>query len=55
MTPEEKLQKELDEARAQIAWLKRREDLLRKQFAFYVQYGALPFDDSDKALPRIDV
>lgn len=35
----EKLQKELADARARIAWLQRREDLLRKQFAFYVQYG----------------
>lgn len=36
---DKKLRKELDDVRIQNAWLKRREDILRTQFAFYVQHG----------------
>lgn len=39
MSTRDKLQKELTDARALIAWQKRREELLRKQFAFYVEYN----------------
>lgn len=39
MSPEEKLQKELDATKAALAWQRRREDILRTQFAFYVQHG----------------
>lgn len=34
----DQLQKDLTEARAQIAWLKRRDEMLREQFAFSLKY-----------------
>ncbi len=39
MNEEEKLRKELADAKALIHWYKRQEEILRAQFAFYVQYG----------------
>ncbi len=39
MSTRDRLQKELNESKALVASLKHREDLLRKQFAFYIQYG----------------
>lgn len=49
----EKLQKELAAAQATIRSLHKRELLLRKQFAFYVEYGSKPWA-TDVELPKID-
>ncbi len=55
MNEVEKLRKELIEAKAMITYLKWREDLLRKQFAFYVQYGQTPYSSADIALPKLEI
>lgn len=39
MNEEDKLRKELADAKVLIGWYKRREEILRMQFAFYVKYN----------------
>jgi len=44
---DEKFEKELAESKRRIRALEKENELIRKQFSFYVQYGTQPWIDDD--------